>query len=85
MNRRQTMEAEAMKDRTSALAKLPRIGTSPIRNAAHLRHVLEDMALTLGDDLTIAKQDKEPNWWKIQDMLDDVLDLLDHANKKRRK
>ena len=63
--------------RAEALAALPRIGTSPITDLARFRFNLEEIALSLGDQLAARQVTGDPHAWELQDVLDDALDALD--------
>lgn len=68
--------------RKDAIDSLPWTATQEILNHAHLIRKIEDVALELGDNLIAAQQAENPNWWHIQDMLDDILDVLEYVTKK---
>jgi hypothetical protein len=59
------------------LAALPRIGTSPITSKAAFFRRLEDLAFELGDLREEAVAQKRDDWWRLADVLDDVMDMLD--------
>lgn len=63
--------------RADALAALPRIGTSPITDLARFRFNLEEIALSLGNQLAARQAAGDPHAWQLQDVLDDALDALD--------
>jgi len=68
--------------RKDAIDALPWHMTQEIRDHAHLVRKIEDVALELGDNVDDAQQADNPHWWRIQDMLDDVLDILEYVTKK---
>lgn len=65
--------------REAALAALPRIMFCEITSSAKLVHAVEDLALSVGDDLEKARLEKDPHWWTHQDRLDDILGILDYV------
>ena len=70
-------EEELRQLRRADLDKLPHIGTSPIGSHAALVRRTEDIALAVGDLLTDSEAKGDPNWWRLADVLDDVMDVVD--------
>lgn len=67
--------------REEALAKLQRIGVGEIKSREALIRRVEDVALDIGDTVEARRQAGDPQWWRSQDLLDDVLDILDFVRK----
>jgi hypothetical protein len=67
--------------REEALAQLPRIGVGEIKSREALIRRVEDIALDVGDTVEARRQAGDPQWWRSQDLLDDVLDILDFVRK----
>ena len=67
--------------REEALAKLTRIGVGEIKSREALIRRVEDVALNVGDTLEARRLAGDPDWWRSQDLLDDVLDILDFVRK----
>ena len=66
--------------RALELQELPRIGTSPIHTRERLVRRVEDIALELGDWHAQRIAAINPSWWRVADLLDDVMDVLDALN-----
>jgi hypothetical protein len=69
--------------REEALARLPRIGVGEIKSREALIRRVEDVALDVGDIVEARRQAGDPEWWRSQDLLDDVLDILDFVRKDK--
>lgn len=67
--------------RKEALANLSRIGAGEIKSREALIRRVEDVALDVGDTLEARRLAGDPYWWRSQDLLDDVLDILDFVRK----
>lgn len=70
-------EEELRQLRQSDLGNLPRIGTSPVGSHTALVRRTEDIALAVGDLSTDSEAKGDPGWWRLADVLDDVMDVLD--------
>jgi hypothetical protein len=67
--------------RARVLNALPRIGTSPVEGPQELVFRVEEIAFSLGELLAERIADHDPNWGRLADALDDVLDVLDAVRK----
>lgn len=67
--------------RLQELEALPRISTNPLDSQSRVVRQVEDLALSLGDEVARRRAIEDPNWWQTQDLLDDALDLLDAVRK----
>jgi len=63
--------------RKQALEALRRLAASPVRDQAALIRRVEDLALDVGTMLEKDKAASVPDWWRHQDLLDDLLDIRD--------
>ena len=68
--------------RAAAIFALPHCMVQEIHDYDRLVRKIENVALELGDNLEDAQLADDPQWWRIQDMLDDVLDILTYVTKK---
>jgi hypothetical protein len=66
-----------MAKKNTEIESINRIGTRPIRN--HEQAVFEMEALVHGIDAERSRmeENKDTSWWRLQDLLDDAIDLLD--------
>lgn len=77
----QLSDEEAKAFRKAELAALPRIGTRRIEDRQDLARRLEEIAFQVGRMHEAACARKDPDWWHLADLLDDVMDCLDAANR----
>lgn len=61
----------------NALQALGRIAVSPIESPEKMRVVLASLALDLADLREQLHQEKHPQWWRLSDAVDDVLDVYE--------
>ena len=60
-----------------ALASIGRIGVSPIKSPEKMRAVLSGLALDLADLRDQLHREKHPQWWRLADAVDEVLDVYE--------
>lgn len=60
-----------------ALASIGRIGVSPIQSPEKMRAVLSGLALDLADLRDQLHREKHPQWWRLADAVDEVLDVYE--------
>lgn len=65
------------------MQQLPHLCFRELNSFERLLRAVEDIALELGDELSARCKRRDPNWWRTQDLLDDVLDV--HAAVSRLK
>lgn len=70
--------------RAEALENLPRIAVSAVRDNAALLKRVEDLALDVGGMVAEQKAAGDPQWWRHQDLLDDLLDIREYLQARRK-
>lgn len=66
------------------LAALPSLDTFPLNPAEGLTRHLEELAFLLADLRQVRYEQKYKYWWRLADVLDDVMDLHDALSRPLR-
>jgi hypothetical protein len=66
---------EAQLLRQGLLERLPHVCVRQLDSVERILHAVEDIALELGDETYARREKQDPDWWRAQDLLDDVLDV----------